>query len=313
MKKIRVIFSALIVLLLVGVVNVTDAKAAYTYPTVSSVTQTNATVNSITYTFVGKDAAKYNIYTKAYSDYTSDFALYTSVTTPGTYTVSNLDAGKKYYIKVVPVSSTGSEGYGRYTAMTTLISKITNLHQEKWWKYIHSLDVKWDKIDAADTYEYIVKTAQGKTIKNSTTSYPDLSLSQIKNEQIYVIQVRAKQTYNGQTLYTDWAKINCFVQPTVTSAKVKNGSLTIKWKKIAGATGYTVYACTKDGKVTNYKRVAKVSKKKNSVTIKKIGKSKIKANKTYYIYVTTKYKSSQSQPVYKYICKGSSVSEGYVK
>lgn len=316
MKKIKSLFAVLALALIVSVLGVSDAKAAYVPSAyVSSLTQTNATTNSITYSFTGSNAVKYNIYTRPYSDYSSDFTYVTTVTQAGTYTLNNLESGMAYNVKVVPVNSAGNEGYGRYTKMVTIVSKLKNLHQQNWYKYAHCLDVAWDRLDAADGYEISVKTAQGKKVKSAKMNqyYSSYSIGKIKNEQIYSVSVRAKQVYNGKTYYTDWAKIDCFVQPTIVKAKVKNGSLTVSWKKIAGATGYTVYVSTnKKAKASQYKKVASVSKKKSSVTIRKVGKSKIKAGKTYYVYVTTKYKKSQSQPVYNYKIKGTSINEGYV-
>lgn len=316
MRKLKSLFVVLAMVVLATVVNSADAKAAYVpNASMTTLTQTNATTSSITYSFTGSNATKYAIYTRPYADYSAEFTYLTTVTQAGTYTANNLQAGTAYYIKVVPYNAEGKEGYGRYVKMVTLISSMKNLHQEKWWKYALALDVQWDKLDAADGYDVVVKTAQGKKIKNTTASGAayGFSLSNIKNEQIYNVSVRAKQNFNGQTIYTDWAKIDCFVQPTIVKANVKNGSMTINWKKIAGATGYTVYVSTnKKAKPSEYKKVASVNKKKSSCTIKKVGKSKIKAKKTYYVYVTTKYKKSASQPVYNYIIKGSSVRESYV-
>lgn len=42
-----------------------------------------------------------------------------------------------------------------------------------------------------------------------------------------------------------------FTQPTVTSANVKGGKLTIDWGKIDGATNYTIYASNYQKNINN--------------------------------------------------------------
>ena len=60
--------------------------------------------------------------------------------------------------------------------------------------------------------------------------------------------------------------------------------ITVKWKKIKGATSYTIYASTKQN--SGFKKIKTISaKKKSSYTFKKIGKKKLKKKKRYYVRV----------------------------
>ena len=78
------------------------------------------------------------------------------------YTINNLKAGTKYYVKVIANyrsryggdNSTYSNAYedGKYFASTALTT-VTGLKQVKWWYFALSLDVAWNKQEAADGYE----------------------------------------------------------------------------------------------------------------------------------------------------------------
>jgi hypothetical protein len=105
------------------------------------------------------------------------------------------------------------------------------------------------------------------------------------------MQVRAYTTLNGQTYYGDWSDAAYFfTQPRITKAKVSGNKLTVKWKKVGGATGYDIYVSTKP--TTGYKKVKSVSAKASSVTLTKLKGKKISSKKKYYVYIATKKKTS---------------------
>lgn len=311
MKTIKHLLVILGLVLLVTLIPSKSVEAANIYPNVTSITQTGATSTSFKVTVEGKDADNYNFY--LYDDVTSQYVLKGSMKEPGDFTFSGLQQGRKYNIKVEAsnVATTWKSTRSFYNAVT-LVSSVTGLYQKKWWKYIKSLDVEWDKLNACDYFEYQVQTSSGKNVKKDKTTNNGFSVK-IKNEYIYTIKVRAVQTYNGTKIITPWAKINCFIQPTVKASSFGKKGLTIKWSATKGATGYVIYATDKKkAKATSYKKIASVKKNKTSYTISKINKKKVKASKTYYIYVVTKYGKSQSEPVYYYTVKGSSVIEGWI-
>ncbi len=244
------------------------------------------------------------------------------------YTINNLKAGTKYYVKVIANyrsrygsdNSTYSNAYedGKYFASTALTT-VTGLKQVKWWYFALSLDVAWNKQEAADGYEVECRKSNGKLLENGkkTLTYgsaSSTSFSNIKNEMIYTVKVRAFQTVNGVKKYTNWsAPITCFTQPRITSLKVKNGKLTVKWKKVSGATGYRIYVSTKPK--SGYKKVKQVSAKKGSITIKKFKGKKFKAKKSYYVYIQTlkkvNGKVNTSGRLYYWDSKKSASSFGY--
>ena len=237
------------------------------------------------------------------------------------YTVKNLANDAQYAVVLRYSSGTAgkyyyycSYNYYVYTKMTP----VKNIKQVEWYKYAKSLHVEWDRKPGSVQYEYRFTTNKGKVIKTEVTSSNSFSHG-IKNNQIYKVQVRAIRTpYSSDSTVgkqvTGWSAAEyMFTQPTIKSAKVKGGKLTIKWDKINGATNYTIYASTKQSK--GYKKVGSVSAKKGSFTIKKLKGKKFKASKTYYVYVVAnkkvKGKVITKDVTYTYKIKGSSVSEGY--
>jgi fibronectin type 3 domain-containing protein len=66
----------------------------------------------------------------------------------------------------------------------------------------------------------------------------------------------------------------------------KTKTAVAKWDTVKGATSYTIYLSTKQK--SGYKKVG--TTKKTSFTLKKYGKSALKKNKTYYVYVVANKK-----------------------
>ena len=78
-------------------------------------------------------------------------------------------------------------------------------------------------------------------------------------------------------------------KPTFTSAKYQNNKVTLKWKKVKGATGYEIYRSTK--KNSGYKRIATI-KKGSKVTY--TDKKNLKQNKKYYYKIRSVKKNYKS-------------------
>lgn len=115
-----------------------------------------------------------------------------------------------------------------------------------------SIKVYWDKVSSADGYYIYRRTASGdwsskayKTItKNSTTSFED---KDYKSGTGYYYRAVSYKKVDGKTITSDFSEeryIKRLTRPTLTRDR-GNGFITVKWKKISGATGYIVY---RDGK-----------------------------------------------------------------
>ena len=244
------------------------------------------------------NASNYRVYTG--NDYSSQ-KLYTTLSADKTsVTVNGLKPGSVQYIKVEYDYRPSYNPTKIYTyllgsgSFKTLPGKVTGVAQERWWYFAEVFDVTWDKIESADGYQYVVKTNSGKKKASGEQKYSNsLSVRKISNSVIYTVQVRAYTEISGKKYYGAWSdKAYCFTQPRITKASVSKNKLTVKWGKVAGATGYDVYVSTK--KQSGYKKVASVSSKKTSVTISKLSGKKFSSKKTYYVYIATKKKAGKN-------------------
>ena len=213
-----------------------------------------------------------------------------------TYTFNNLQPGTEYCIAASVTYKSGS-----YTntsvesaALVTLPGTVTGLNQEEWYRLAHAVNIVWNKQTGADGYEYRFMNDDGIDIEHSTTSSARLSVSHIKNNQVYKGTVRAYSTINGVKYYSDWCPTAYFMtQPAKgptrgyenreLGASVSGGKLKVNWEKVKGINQYNVYVATKRGGA--FKKVKTLGANKKSYTVKKVGKKKIKGNKTYYVYV----------------------------
>lgn len=266
----------------------------------ASVTQTAATQNSVTISwqapsFSTRVVQNYKIYMR--TNYSAGYVLYATLNPNQTsIQIGNLPAGCSRHVKITYdyyYTSNPSSIYTSYYEydVKTLPGKVTGLKQSRWWYFILEFDATWDKQDGVDGYEYIVKTNKNKVkASGSLSGYASsFSVRNISNNVVYSGQIRAYSTINGVKYYGAWSDTAYFfTQPRITKAKVSGNKLTVKWKKVGGATGYDVYVSTK--KTKGYKKVKSVSSKTSSVTIKKLGKKKFSKKKTYYVYVVTKKK-----------------------
>lgn len=171
---------------------------------------------------------------------------------------------------------------------TTSSLEVSGLNQTRWWYYAKAVDFAWDDQSAAD-YEYIVKDNKNKVVADDTITYNNASISKVKNNMVYNVQVRAYVTINGQKYYCAWSdKAYLFTQPMVKSAKISGGKLKITWNKVSGISSYDVYVSTKEK--SGYKKVKTLSSKKSSVTVSKLKGKKFNSKKKYYIYIVGKKK-----------------------
>lgn len=293
-KSIAVFAMVLIASLCMSMGSATVKAANVGY--ISSLQQTGADKHAVTVTWTPvSDATSYNVYYKDYSKGYDSEPVFAGSTSATSYTVTGLDDGMKYDIKVAPVNATG-EGYAKSCFdVKTLPEKLDGLHQEKWWYFIKMLDVAWDKQTAVDGYEVVLYDNNGKKVSKETitSSYTtSKSFSKMK-DKVYTVKARSYMTWNGKKYYSSWSSICCLNQARITKATVSGNKLNVKWGKVSGATGYEVYVSTKPS--SGYKKVATVSKSKNSCTIKKYKGKKISSKKKYYVYVKTVCKKGKTK------------------
>ncbi len=263
--------------------------------------QTAQTENSATITWTAPTPSTYYTYSSNYSVYiAADYDQLKNVSpisvpiSATSYTFSNLTPGTQYYFKVTYTSTSkyGStyENTAKSGNVVTLPGKVTGVKQNKWWRYALVVDAAWDKQTGVSGYEYEFRNGKNKKIKSEVLKYNSNSMSQpIKNNMLYTLKVRAYTELNGKTYWGAWSDVAyLFTQPEVSKASISGGKLNISWKKITGVTGYDIYVST--NQKTGYKKVASVSAKKSSATVKKFKGKKFNSKKKYYVYVAAKKK-----------------------
>ncbi|MCM1259219.1 MAG: fibronectin type III domain-containing protein [Roseburia sp.] len=281
MKKFTKMAAVFLMALFVGLCIGNDgmeAKAA-------GLTQTDAQKTSLTVTWTADSSAvSYNVYLKEYSS-DADYALVGN-TPELTYTFNGLKPATKYNVRVISVEADGNEGYLSNTLYdaVTIPDKLIGLKQKMWWYWAKSLDVQWDRQDGASGYEIRLYDNKGKKKKSlSLSSYSSSTSFSIKNNIVYKVQARSYVTFKGQKKYSSWSTIYCLNQPMLKQVKLSGNKLQLKWDKVNGATQYQVYVSAKAK--SGYKKVATVSKSKNSCTVKKFSGKKFSSKKKYYVYV----------------------------
>lgn len=234
------------------------------------------------------ETAGYNIYLGEDYGSTKLFAK-----TPNTfYKITGLEDGKKYYVKVEPYAADGSIGSGRSLTIETMPARVKNFRQERWWYFINMLEVAWDRIETADTVNISLYNSKGKKVQSKvlSSSSSSVSFSKMKDE-VYTVKIQASRTINGNTWRTPVSTIQCFNQARISSAKVSKKKLTVKWKKVGGATGYDIYVSTKQK--SGYKKLKSVGKNTTKATFSKFKGKSFNPKKTYYIYIETKKKNGK--------------------
>ena len=296
-KKIRILITAL--MFLTGTLVITSgAQAADSryYVSMEAPAQTqygtdNAVISwKLSYISSSNttETAGYNIYLGEDYGSTKLFAK-----TPNTfYKITGLEDGKKYYVKVEPYAADGSIGSGRSLTIETMPARVKNFRQERWWYFINMLEVAWDRIETADTVNISLYNSKGKKVQSKilSPSSSSVSFSKMKDE-VYTVKIQASRTINGNTWQTPVSTIQCFNQARISSAKVSKKKLTVKWKKVGGATGYDIYVSTKQK--SGYKKLKSVGKNTTKATFSKFKGKSFNPKKTYYIYIETKKKNGK--------------------
>lgn len=280
-NKITMLFAVLFVLAL------TPALKAEAY----GVDQTAATADSATITWTqvtDSDCVGYLIYLNG-TAITTDLLPVTTTS----YTITGLSQGIPYDVQVCSydVSSYTGKVYeyseGK-TTIRTIPTKVTTT-EVSWTKsdritlYVMDpnayMDASGYTYKYADGYEIKIKDKNGKVRKtiSEATNYGGYAMeyftahSKLKNKgMIYTIKPYITLD-NGVKVYGETTTKVAVPQAKITKIKSSGSSYRVTWKKVTGATGYTIYRVTSDdeGNWTKTKKIKKVSKNTTSYTVKK--------------------------------------------
>ena len=174
--------------------------------------------------------------------------------------------------------------YAAETAETTVASEVqTQLTTPKaTTASLTKVKVQWKKIDGALGYKVYRSTKKSNGYKAIATvtgcnkvAYTDSSVTSGKT---YYYKVQALGTYTAQNSKNSAAVAATarLSTPEVTAKAASSTSIKLTWKKVSGATGYTVYrAASKSGKYTKLTATTSLSYTDKKVT----------SGKTYYYKV----------------------------
>lgn len=153
--------------------------------------------------------------------------------------------------------------------------------------------ISWAKVKGASSYEvYKYDSKAKKYVKAGTTAGTSLTVKGLTAGSKYSFTVRA---YNkADKVYSGWSKtVSVKPVPAKTSVKAKNlkgKKAQVSWKKVDGASGYTVYRAAGKG---SYKAVRTV---KSGKTVKFTNKSLKKG--TTYKYKVKAYRTVKGKKIY---------------
>lgn len=221
--------------------------------------------------------------------------------TSTSYKVSGLTAGQKYSFKICiyrkenDTVTTGNKSAAY--SFTTKPSKTNGLKVKT--STATSVKLSWSKVSGANGYAiYRLNTSTGNykkvmTISNSTIlSYTDSKLS---SGTKYTYKVRAYIKENGEYYYGSYSDVK---SGTTKPAQVKNlklttksSSVTLKWSKVKGASGYQIYRY--NSKTKKYEKIKTITGN-SKFSYKNTGRKK----NTTYTYKVRAYKTYNGQTYY---------------
>lgn len=238
------------------------------------------------------DVTGYRVYRY---DADQDKYVYLKSTTSRKYTDQDVTSGKTYQYKVRCYWTIGGTNYyGNYSSVvsvTTPPAKVSGVDTAT--RSSTYLTISWKKVSGASGYRIyryntsnkayeIVDTVSG----GSTTSYKVTGLTSATEHQF---KVRAYKKVDGETLWGSCSTVykDC-TKPLKTrgvKASTKSSSVTLKWDKVARASGYRIYRY--NSKTKAYEKIATVkgnatfSYKDAKLTKGTKKQYKIRAYKTY--------------------------------
>lgn len=167
-----------------------------------------------------------------------------------------LSSPKTFYI---PVFSSMSESSVNNSQNIVTGLKLSSRKKE-------SLTFKWTKLDHASKYYMYVKNLTKGNKFSKTVKTNSGTISGLNPGNSYSVKVKAyvNGSWTGYTGYVTAHTVPTKVKNLKVTKKATN-SISLKWSKISGVSGYYIYSYSPNNK--KYTKVKTVSGNKNSVTI----------------------------------------------
>ncbi|MGI6070260.1 MAG: fibronectin type III domain-containing protein [Blautia sp.] len=234
--------------------------------------QTNATTTSVTISWDRVEGA--SSYTLSLSEYSPvNYSVETEITATKdkeSYTIKNLKAGLKYWVKVQ------TDNYKTSSIVCKTIPGTVKNVKQYCYPSSKRMNFSWDRIQSADGYE-IYKYSTGNKYLSRYDAKSSTSKTIGMGSNFYSFRIRAYTYINGVKKNGRLYRFYTSLQPSM-DRYYRTGTTTVRvpWAKISGATNYEVYLSTK--KDSGYKKVKTVTT--NQATL-----SNVKSGQLYYIYV----------------------------
>ncbi len=157
------------------------------------------------------------------------------------YKLSKLKAGTNYRFRV---RAYNGKSYGSWVEISayTNLAKVKNLKLTK--ATTSAVTLKWDKVSGAAGY-VVYRYSGGEWVKVTTVKGNTATVSKLKAGTTYKFMVKAykkvgKTTVNGESSSTLSVKTALGQVKNLKASARKKTSITLKWDKVTGATGYTI-------------------------------------------------------------------------
>lgn len=258
--------------------------------------QKDATTKSVTLAW---DKVEYaNMYRVDYFDQSKNAYVTEATTTDTNYKKSDLNTSfvnQKFRVYACRKSESGYVATGRYRYddvynVRTVPGKVTSIKKTYWTrsKNSSSLKLEWKEHSGVKGYQVKVYNTKNKCIETYTSNYNRIYINDLSGKTCATVKIRSYIDINGKTKYGAWSSKKNIVPNVYGTVTKREGSLSINWQKVTGATGYDIYVTTSYN--GTYKKVASVSKSKKSYKLTKFKGKKIKFSNTYYVSIVAKRK-----------------------
>lgn len=224
------------------------ACEAFTRPAPPTLSLGTNTISSVTLKWdapvgaAGYDIYRYNTTTKAYT--------YIGSTTGTSYKISGLVSGGTYCYAVrsykIWKKAVWYSGYSGVLTTVTLPQKVTGV------KYVNSnnkaVSLSWNKVTGASGYRiYSYDSATNKYTYLAETTALKATVSGLSPNKNYQFVVRSYKSCGGKKYYSPYLsdKVSAKTAPALPKAlsisALTADSVTVKWDKVSGASGYRIY------------------------------------------------------------------------
>ncbi|MGN1443885.1 MAG: fibronectin type III domain-containing protein [Acutalibacteraceae bacterium] len=261
-----------------------SAAPSFTYPYNVSVTNSSLTTHTVSWAKpTGAKGVELSVSVGNSSSYNvvGEF-------TSSSYTNKNVDYSLTYYYKLRSYRIvSGEKQYSGYTTISyrSLLPQVTGLKATN--LSASSIRLSWNKVSNATIY-YVYRSSSlnGSYYMVGSTESTKYDITDLTLDTRHFYKVEARRSVNGITNYgivsKPVSKVVLIPATAITSIKnVSSTSMKIAWKKVDGATSYSLYRST--SKSSGYSLV------KSGITSTSYTDTKLTYGKTYYYKLKTVY------------------------